>query len=212
MIKLCECGCGTPAPLAVQTDNKNGRKAGQPQRFLKGHASRVPLEVRFWKNIDLAIITLEERFWQKVDKNGPIPVHCPELGNCWEWNGSKGIIGHGVIRVGRVGKIATHVSLFLHTGKWPKLDVCHKCDYPPCTRPDHLFEGTDADNRRDAAKKGRLPRGETSVGAKLTEDKVRIIRQKAAEGATYRSLGKEFGVHSVTVLAVVHRKTWRHVQ
>ena len=29
--------------------------------------------------------TLEERFWRKVDKNGPIPEHRPELGPCWVW-------------------------------------------------------------------------------------------------------------------------------
>jgi hypothetical protein len=26
---------------------------------------------------------LEERFWDGVDKNGPVPPHRPELGNCW---------------------------------------------------------------------------------------------------------------------------------
>ena len=28
---------------------------------------------------------LGERFWSKVDKNGPIPSHRPELGPCWIW-------------------------------------------------------------------------------------------------------------------------------
>jgi hypothetical protein len=26
---------------------------------------------------------LGERFWVKVNKDGPVPVHCPELGPCW---------------------------------------------------------------------------------------------------------------------------------
>jgi hypothetical protein len=38
--------------------------------------------------------TLEERFWEKVDKNGPVPAHRPELGPCWVW----GTIGHLVRR------------------------------------------------------------------------------------------------------------------
>ena len=29
------------------------------------------------------------RFWSKVDKNGPVPAHCPELGPCWVWTGEK---------------------------------------------------------------------------------------------------------------------------
>jgi|SRR5580658_5854190 hypothetical protein len=28
-------------------------------------------------------ISVEERFWSKVDKNGPVPSHRPELGQCW---------------------------------------------------------------------------------------------------------------------------------
>lgn len=36
--------------------------------------------------------------------------------------------------------------------------VLHKCDNPPCWNPDHLFEGTQSDNRADSIAKGRSPR------------------------------------------------------
>src|ERR1035437_916757 len=29
--------------------------------------------------------TEAERFWAKVDRNGPVPAHRPELGPCWVW-------------------------------------------------------------------------------------------------------------------------------
>lgn len=40
VVKLCECGCGQPAPIAKKTDSSNGRVAGKPQRFIKGHQFR----------------------------------------------------------------------------------------------------------------------------------------------------------------------------
>lgn len=27
----------------------------------------------------------EPKFWEKVNKHGPVPEHCPELGPCWIW-------------------------------------------------------------------------------------------------------------------------------
>jgi HNH endonuclease len=36
-MKLCECGCGKPAPIATTTSKRKGHVKGQPTRFLKGH-------------------------------------------------------------------------------------------------------------------------------------------------------------------------------
>ena len=41
-IKLCECGCGEPAPIAKRNDHALGYVKGQPKRFRKGHAARLP--------------------------------------------------------------------------------------------------------------------------------------------------------------------------
>jgi hypothetical protein len=38
--KLCECGCGQPAPLAAKTGARLGHLQGQPVRFICGHATR----------------------------------------------------------------------------------------------------------------------------------------------------------------------------
>lgn len=37
MKKLCECGCGQPAPIALITNNRRGHIYGQPIRFITGH-------------------------------------------------------------------------------------------------------------------------------------------------------------------------------
>jgi hypothetical protein len=39
-VKLCECGCGQPAPMAVRTDTAKGYVKGQPLRFVHGHGLR----------------------------------------------------------------------------------------------------------------------------------------------------------------------------
>lgn len=38
--KLCECGCGEPAPIASETNHKLGWVKGQPKRFIHGHSLR----------------------------------------------------------------------------------------------------------------------------------------------------------------------------
>lgn len=35
--KLCECGCGLPAPISKWTNKKYGYVRGQPVRFINGH-------------------------------------------------------------------------------------------------------------------------------------------------------------------------------
>ena len=41
MEKLCECGCGNPAPIAKQTRECKGHVAGQPVRFIQGHHTKT---------------------------------------------------------------------------------------------------------------------------------------------------------------------------
>ena len=57
----------------------------------------------------------------------------------------------------------------------------------------------------------RIRRGSDSPIAKVTEQDVANIRGKAAAGATYRDLGREYGVSDVAVRNMVTRRTWKHV-
>jgi hypothetical protein len=75
---------------------------------------------------------------------------------CWGWSG--GTDGHGYGHLywnGRQHK-AHRISWTLAHGPIPPgLCVLHRCDNPACTRPDHLFLGTNRDNSVDMSRKNR---------------------------------------------------------
>jgi DNA invertase Pin-like site-specific DNA recombinase len=95
------------------------------------------------------------------------------------------------------------------------MNVLHRCDNRRCVRPDHLFLGTFKDNTQDMMKKGRnrggCPPGELAPSAKLTAEKVRMIRQSHQSGVIVSRLAKEYGITSQSVNAIVKRKSWRHI-
>jgi hypothetical protein len=129
-----------------------------------------------------------ERFWSKVDRSG----------NCWPWTGGR-THGYGQFALRNGNRWVAHRLAFLiAVGDVPEgFVVCHRCDNPACCNPDHLFVGTQADNIRDMASKGRCgsSRGTATSHAKLTKDDVRWMRwARAYSGAPYTKIGEAFGV------------------
>ena len=132
---------------------------------------------------------------------------------CWLWTGSKDLKGYGKICVNGSPRLAHRVVLQMEGREIvPAMFVCHKCDTPACVRPDHLFVGTAKDNSEDMTAKGRSCRGERQGQSKLTENIVKAIRSKYAEGkVTQKKLADEHGIHQVTVSEIILRKIWQHV-
>lgn len=173
MTTLCQCGCGQPAPIAKVTMRRRGYVKGQPQRYIRGHSTMGPLrkcavewcdkQVRATYCANHAgqmratgsprpprvIGQAERRFWEKVDKTG----------DCWVWTGARdsGRFQYGIFAAaGRTLVKAHRFSYELHQGAIPDgMVICHRCDNPPCVRPDHLFAGTQKDNIHDMDAKGR---------------------------------------------------------
>lgn len=164
---------------------------------------------------------IEHRFWTKVNKNGIVPAHRPELGPCWEWTaatygGGYGLIGEG----GRKSKsIPAHrQSWLMHKGPIPiGVWVLHKCDVKRCVNPAHLFLGTRSDNVEDMVKKGRHGRmthpeaimADKNPNAKLTWDIVRRMRKAFEKGEhSQYGIAKLFGQPPHRVYPVLQNKNW----
>jgi HNH endonuclease len=161
------------------------------------------------------------RFFAKVDKNGPVLV--PELGPCHIWTGCRMANGYGMFRItgpgGRV-QLAHRVAWRIAKGAWPPKCALHKCDGGSlgCVRPDHLFDGTKADNNRDRHRKGRSSppvircveiRGAKHPNTHLSDDDVRAIRARRAADETLTSIAARFHVSFQTVSDIARRKVWR---
>jgi len=93
-------------------------------------------------------------------------------------------------------------------GQW----VLHRCDNPPCIRPDHLFLGDAQANSDDMVSKDRQAYGELADNSKLTDEILAAILF-LAKGSRHTSvaIAKHFGVSSVAVDYIVRRETWTHV-
>jgi hypothetical protein len=74
---------------------------------------------------------------------------------CWEWQAGRQRFGYGTIEIDGKKWTAHRLSWALHHGREPTLWILHHCDNPPCCNPDHLYEGTPADNHRDSVERGR---------------------------------------------------------
>jgi hypothetical protein len=97
----------------------------------------------------------------------------------------------------------------------PRDLALHHCDVPACCNPAHLFLGTQADNLRDCAAKGRYhkPAGEAHWNARLSDAAVREIRTLYPTCAySQQDLAGLFGVAKSTIWRVLSGEQWRSVE
>lgn len=159
---------------------------------------------------------MEDRFWPKVNRDGPVPEHRPELGPCWLWTAATYPNGYGMFGMGRrgTGVKGAHIVSWELANNTPVPDgqwVCHRCDNKLCVNPAHLFLGTPRDDVQDMIEKGRakwqidpafgyITRGDTHPRATLTEAVIREIYRRYAGGGIYqKDLALEYGVGQSTI-------------
>lgn len=195
-IQCIQCGASFSArPSAIKTGKKFCTVRCRADAVLAAHRSET------WPPITPSAL---HRFWSRIERGD----------DCWEWTGTREHYGHGCLKVGNYAWKAHRLSWTLHHGPVPDgAFVLHRCDNPPCVRPDHLFLGTQADNVRDMIEKGRAKHTPRPGGAnsydKLSVSDVLEIRRRYAEGnIRQRDLGNDFGVSQTEISRIVRGTRW----
>jgi len=147
----------------------------------------------------------ERKFWSRV-AIGP---------GCWDWQAAKiGGTGGGYGSICMQGEYwrAHRAAWKLVYGRLPRhAQVLHHCDNRSCVKPSHLYLGNHADNMRDKVVRKRSAWGERQHSAKLTASQVREIRA-LGDSLTRAELGRRYGVRDITVLRILRRQIWRHLE
>jgi hypothetical protein len=152
-------------------------------------------------------VDIAERFWRDVDKSS--------VDGCWPYT-SRSHNGYGYVTANGRTTSSHRMSWEIHFGPIPDgMYICHKCDNPPCVRPDHLFLGTPKDNMTDKHSKGRNhnQNGERNGSVKLSESDVAEIFRLYDAGFTQKEISQRIGKVSIpTVCNVLKNKIWGHLE
>lgn len=153
----------------------------------------------------------EDRFWEKVRRT-------TDATECWEWiaavdKSGYGEFGHGG---GPGWKKAHRVAFAMEKHLIPPgMQVLHKCDNRRCVNPNHLFLGTAADNVRDMVVKGRngwdRSMGAAKWNAKMTDEKVAVLRLAAEHGVLLSDLARYYGISRTQAMRIADGTSWKHV-
>ena len=105
--------------------------------------------------------------------------------DCYVWPGGCDGDGYGVLWFeGRSYKVH-RVAFWMVHGFWPT--VCrHTCDNPPCFNPEHLRDGSHADNAQDRESRGRGRTGSGTTCAKGHEYTAKNTRVRIRNGREQR--------------------------
>lgn len=143
-------------------------------------------------------VPLAVRFWDKVQKTD----------DCWIWTGARKGDGYGVM--GWKGSNGTpranRISWELHYGPIPHGQVvAHRCDNPPCVRPDHLFLTDMKGNIRDMVQKGRKPNT-------MALEMVAEVRRLAQQGMRNKDIAEYLHLRYDAVARVTSGRSWSYVE
>jgi hypothetical protein len=123
---------------------------------------------------------------------------------------SCGTPGYGNWGLG--GVQAAHRATYKLFNGEPKGLVLHRCGNRKCCNPDHLYDGTWEDNRRDSERHGTAPVGSRHGGSKLTESDVMEIRAALRRGELQKDVAARYGISRAYVSQINTGTTWGWLQ
>lgn len=157
------------------------------------------------------MIALLNRLFAKVRFDGT---------SCWLWYGHRDRDGYGRVSRDGTAHLAHRVMYAVLRGQPTNQCLMHSCDRRECVNPWHLTDATMRENNADRDAKGRTryvsmrglaAKGERSGKARLTEAKVRAVREMHRSGVRLAEIGRAMGVSEKAARDVVTGRTWRHV-
>jgi hypothetical protein len=118
--------------------------------------------------------------------------------------------GYPAVNLPKLGPVCVHILvLTAFVGACPDGQRCLHWDGNKLNpRLGNLRWGTQKENMEDASRHGTLIRGVTVGGAKLDDEKVRVIKHS---GRSSRDLSQAFGVSRGAINAVRRGRNWGHV-
>ena len=99
---------------------------------------------------------------------------------CWGWRGAKDSYGYGSFFADNKLRRSNQWAYLLFVGEIPDgVCVCHKCNNPECTNPEHLYLATKVQNIKDAWRDGLCKpfrKSHCIKGHKFTKKSVRVYK------------------------------------
>jgi hypothetical protein len=149
-------------------------------------------------------------FWDRVNVHTEVQVN-----GCILFKGNLDDCGYGrITRDGNLVRVHREVWKLHNPNQEITGVIMHLCDAPNCINPEHLSQGTQAENVADMRTKGRgrYLTGSQQSQAKLDENKVLIIKDKLAIGVTCARLARDFDVSESAIRNIKMGRRWTHVK